>query len=178
MKSKHKIKKHLNSYSTVPWTVTQQCTSWHIGAGMEWTGKESYWLEEGEGVGDGQRVVSSSRWRARCNGTHTWPSCTILCSGPVPQKLHSASSNRTHLRDWTVCNFESSHFKGFMCRALTVFLWASFFPLVGFCNVERLTYVPSLDSYTVYQASCQVALSLNSGPILSQWLFSKSLSHL
>ena len=30
-----------------------QYNSWHIGAGIEWTGKKSYWLEEGEEVGDG-----------------------------------------------------------------------------------------------------------------------------
>ena len=157
MKNKHKIKKHLKSYSTVPWTVEQQCTSWHIGAGMEWTGKKSYWLEEGEGVGDGRRVVSSSRWTASCNSTHTWPSCTILCSGPLPQKLHSASSNRTHFRDWACervsATLKAHTSKGFMCRALTVFIWASSFPLVGFCNVERLHsitgqlyYVPGLMS--------------------------------
>ena len=28
--------------------------SWHGGAGIEWTGKKSYWLEEGEEVRDGR----------------------------------------------------------------------------------------------------------------------------
>ena len=31
-----------------------QYNSWHTGAGIEWTGKMSYWLEEGEEVGDGR----------------------------------------------------------------------------------------------------------------------------
>ena len=38
-------------YSTLKSTVVQY-NSWHIGAGLMWTGK-SYWLEEGEEMGDG-----------------------------------------------------------------------------------------------------------------------------
>lgn len=33
--------------------------------------------------------------------TLTPGSCTSLCSGPVPPKLNSASSNGAHLHDWT-----------------------------------------------------------------------------
>ena len=36
-----------------------QYYSWHIGAGIEWTGKKSYWLEEGEELGDGRAEGSS-----------------------------------------------------------------------------------------------------------------------
>ena len=34
--------------------IFTQYNSWHTGASMEWTGKKSYWLEEGEEVGDGR----------------------------------------------------------------------------------------------------------------------------
>ena len=34
--------------------------SWHTGAGIEWTGKKSYWLEDGEEVGDGRAKGSSA----------------------------------------------------------------------------------------------------------------------
>jgi len=37
-----------------------QYKSWHTGAGIEWTGKKSYCLEEGEGVGDGVAEGSSA----------------------------------------------------------------------------------------------------------------------
>ena len=49
-----------------------QYNSWYTGAGIEWTGKKSYWREEGEEVGDGrteglskdegQAVVSLNTW--------------------------------------------------------------------------------------------------------------------
>ena len=35
-------------------------SSWHTGAGIEWTGKRSYCLEEGEEVGDGRAGESSA----------------------------------------------------------------------------------------------------------------------
>ena len=31
-----------------------QYNSWHTGTGIKWTGKEGYWLEEGEEVEDGR----------------------------------------------------------------------------------------------------------------------------
>ena len=34
-------------YSTLKSTAVQY-NHWHPGAGIEWTGKKSYWLEEGE----------------------------------------------------------------------------------------------------------------------------------
>ena len=37
-----------------------QYKSWHTGAGIEWTGKKSYCLEEGEEVGDGRAEGSSA----------------------------------------------------------------------------------------------------------------------
>ena len=37
-----------------------QYNSWHTEAGIEWTGKTSYWLEEGEEVGDGSAEGSSA----------------------------------------------------------------------------------------------------------------------
>ena len=44
-------------YSTLKSTVVPY-NSWHTGAGMEWTGKKSYWLEREE-VGDGRAEGSS-----------------------------------------------------------------------------------------------------------------------
>ena len=38
-------------YSTLKSTVVQY-NSWHTGAGIKWPGKKSYWVEEGEEVGD------------------------------------------------------------------------------------------------------------------------------
>ena len=46
-------------YSTLKGTVVQY-NSWHRVAGIEWTGKKSYWLEEGEEVGDGRAEGSSA----------------------------------------------------------------------------------------------------------------------
>ena len=45
--------------STLKSTVVQY-NSWHTGAGIEWTGKESYCLEEGGEVGDGRAEGSSA----------------------------------------------------------------------------------------------------------------------
>ena len=54
-KQTQKIKKTflILQYSTLKSRVVQD-NSWHTGAGIEWTGKKSYWLEEGEEVGDGR----------------------------------------------------------------------------------------------------------------------------
>ena len=38
-------------YGTLKSTVVQY-NSWHTGAGIEWRDKKSYWLAEGEEVGD------------------------------------------------------------------------------------------------------------------------------
>ena len=51
--------KHFSSYSTLKSTAVQY-NSWHTGAGIEWTGKKSYWLEEGEEGGDGRAEGSSA----------------------------------------------------------------------------------------------------------------------
>ena len=37
-----------------------QYNGWSTGAGTEWTGKESYWLPEGEDVGDGRAEGASA----------------------------------------------------------------------------------------------------------------------
>ena len=47
-----KIEKNFKSYSTFTLNSSVQYNSWQTGAGFEWIGKKSYWLEEGE-VGDG-----------------------------------------------------------------------------------------------------------------------------
>ena len=58
-----------------------QYNSWHIGAGIEWTGKKSYWLEEGEEVGDGRaegwsaiedRGQAAISLTPDVDGTHIW----------------------------------------------------------------------------------------------------------
>ena len=59
-KQTQKIKTFLNlQYSTLKSTVVQY-NSWHTGAGIEWAGKKSYWLEEGEEVEDGRAEGSSA----------------------------------------------------------------------------------------------------------------------
>ena len=54
-----KKRKHFNSYSTLKITVMQY-NNWHTGAGIDWTGKKSYWLEEWKEVGDGRAEGSSA----------------------------------------------------------------------------------------------------------------------
>ena len=48
---------HFKSYSTLKSTIVQY-NSRHPRADVEWTGKKSYWLEEGEEVGDCRADVS------------------------------------------------------------------------------------------------------------------------
>ena len=45
-------------YSILKSIVVQY--SWHPGADIEWTGKKSYWLEEGGDVGGGRAEGSST----------------------------------------------------------------------------------------------------------------------
>ena len=77
-KQTQKIKKTflILQYSTLKSTVVQY-NSWHTGAGIEWTGKKIYWLEEGEkdgraegssAVGDGGQAAVSLM--PDINGTH------------------------------------------------------------------------------------------------------------
>ena len=46
-------------YRTLKSTAVQY-NSWHTGAGIKWTGKKSYWLEDREEVGDGIAEGSSA----------------------------------------------------------------------------------------------------------------------
>ena len=57
-KQTQKIKKTflIVQYSTVKSAVVQY-NSWHTGAGIEWTGKKSYWLEEGDGRAEGRSAI-------------------------------------------------------------------------------------------------------------------------
>ena len=102
-KQTQKIKKAFKilQCSTLNSSTAVGYNSWHLGADVEWTGEKSCWLEEGEGVGGGRRVISSRRWRASFSGAHVWRSWTSLRSGPVPPKHNSASSDRANLHDWT-----------------------------------------------------------------------------
>ena len=76
-------------YSTLKSTVVQY-SSWHTGAGIEWTGKKSYWLEEGEEV----RNCRAEGLSAIGDGGHTTISLTPDFDG-----MH-------------VCIFESSQLEG------------------------------------------------------------------
>ena len=50
-----------------------QYSNWHTRAGIEWTGRKSYWLEVGGGGRQQSwRIVSDRTQRASCNFTHTW----------------------------------------------------------------------------------------------------------
>ena len=60
--------------STLKSTVVQY-NSWHTGAGIDWTGKKSYWREGGEEVGDGRAEGSSAigdRGQAAWLDWHDW----------------------------------------------------------------------------------------------------------
>ena len=46
-------------YSALKSTVVLY-NSWYTGVGIEWPGKNSYWLEEGDGLGDGTAEESSA----------------------------------------------------------------------------------------------------------------------
>ena len=63
-------------------TIVQD-NSWHTGTGIEWTGKKSYCLEEGEEVGDDRTEWSSAMkdGRASCNFTR---SCRWWNAGSTP----------------------------------------------------------------------------------------------
>ena len=75
MKNKQKkLRNHFSSYSTGPWK--EQYHNWHPGADIEWTGKESYWREEGEAgggrltaTGDGGQAAMSLTPDVRGSGS-------------------------------------------------------------------------------------------------------------
>ena len=93
-----KIKKTflILQYSTLKGTVIQY-NSWHRRAGIKWTGKKSYWLEEGEEVGDGRTEGSSA----------------IVDGGQVAISVMPAvDGTRLHLWKFTTWRF--------VCRGLTV----------------------------------------------------------
>ena len=94
--STQKMKKAFNSYSTVPWKV--QCISWHTGAGVEWRGKESDWLEEAVEVGDGR----AEGWSAI--GDRGWAAMSLM-----------PDTDGMHIRI-----FESLQLERLVCRGLTV----------------------------------------------------------
>ena len=59
-------------YNTLKRRVVQD-NSWHTGAGMEWTGKNSSWPEEGEEAGGGRAEGWSAIGdRASCSVAPTW----------------------------------------------------------------------------------------------------------
>ena len=86
-------------YSTLNSSTAVEYNSWHLGAGIAWTGKKSYWLT-GEGRGGGRwwswRTVNNRSQRTSCNVTQAW---------------HGWN---TH---WELWKFEPWRF---VCRGLTV----------------------------------------------------------
>ena len=53
-KNKHRKQTILNLTVQHLENTAVQWNIWHTGPGIEWTGKKSYWLEEGEEVGEGR----------------------------------------------------------------------------------------------------------------------------
>ena len=60
-KNKHKNKENIFNFMIQYLEKhSVQDNSWHTGAGIQWTGKKSYWMEEGEEEGDGRAQRSSA----------------------------------------------------------------------------------------------------------------------
>ena len=74
--------------STLKSTVVQY--NWHTGACTEWTGKKSYWLEEGEEVGD----------------------CRAEGSSAIGDGGQAAISLTPDVGEMHICIFESSQLEG------------------------------------------------------------------
>ena len=77
-----------------------QYNSWYSGAGIEWTGKKSYQLEEGEEVGDGRAERSSA----------------------VGDRGRAAISLTSDIHGTHVCVFESSQLEGSYVGGLLYYL--------------------------------------------------------
>ena len=71
--------------------------SWHTGAGIEWTGKKSYWQEEGDEVGDGRAEGLSA-----------------IGDGGQGAISHMPDVDGTHVHIWKFTTWR------FVCRGLTV----------------------------------------------------------
>ena len=99
-------------YSTLKSTVVQY-NSWHTGAGIELTGKKSYWLEEGEEVGDGRAEGLS----AIGDGGQAAISLTPDVDGTGSGSLLEPDA-RSHL--WKLTTWR------FICRGFTVFFYFIF----------------------------------------------------
>ena len=80
---------------------SRQYVSWHIGTGIEWRGKKSYWMEEGEEVGDGWAEGSSA---IGVRGQLQFHSCMML--------MASGSGFLLEPEAW-------SHLWNFVCRGLS-----------------------------------------------------------
>ena len=74
-------------------TIVQH-SSWHTGAGIEWTGKKRYWLEDWEEMGDGRAEGSSAIGdRVKESVSHIWLFATRGCSLPG-SSVHGLSQAR------------------------------------------------------------------------------------
>ena len=67
-----------------------------MGAGIKWTGKKSYWLEEGEEVGDGRAEWSSAIGDGGQAATSLTPDVDGTGSGSLLDSMLS-----TRLKKWS-----------------------------------------------------------------------------
>lgn len=96
------------SYSTLKSPVVQY-SSWHTGAGTEWTGERSHWLAEGEEVEDSRAEASSEIGDGGQAAMSLMPDVNGAGSGSLLEP-------DAHLHLWTFCSLK-------VCiRGLTIYI--------------------------------------------------------
>ena len=92
-------------YSTLKSTI-EQPNGWNIRAGIEWTGKKSYWLAEGEEVGDGRAEGSSatgSEGQAEFCSCLTLMECKLIFLKVQNLKVHMSGVLLYMFLKWLSC---------------------------------------------------------------------------
>ena len=73
----------------------RQHNSWHTGAGIEWPGEKSYWLEEGEEGGGG----GAEGWSTAGDGGQAAGSLTLDTDGTHVCIFESLQLESSHIGD-------------------------------------------------------------------------------
>ena len=94
-------------YSTLKSTVVQY-NSWHTGAGIEWTGKKSYWLDEGAEVGGGRAEGPSAIGDWGQAAVSLTPDVDGTGSGSLLDSILSTLLKKRSSDVWVVALFFSS----------------------------------------------------------------------
>ena len=128
-------------YNILKSTVVQY-NSWHPGAGIEWTDKKSYWLGEGEEVGDcraeGSSVIGNGGQAAKLLTAWAWNKDTVLLysiqyctvkytkAQPLVEVAHMWNVGQTHELTCVIGHVNARSYLWefatwrFLCRGLTV----------------------------------------------------------